>query len=109
MTQTLHLLSRHGTADLGKGAVGGVEEAQTLSAESNDKGIDEPILMKEYVKLGPFQTQIIEFKVKPLLGETMLMMVCPIRVSETQLAGMRPLHPGLCVLHALMRLKIRSA
>ena len=103
-----HLLSRHEIIDLGKGAVGGMEEAQTPSAESTDKGIDEPILVKEHVKLGPFQTQILECKVKPLLRETALMMVCPIRVGETQLAGMCPLHPGLCVLHALMRLKMGS-
>ena len=109
MTQMSHLLSRRGTADLGKGAVGGTEEAQTLSIESTDKGIDEPILVKEHVKLGPFQTQILECKVKPLLGETALMMVCPIRVGETQLAGMCPLHSGLCVLHALMRLKMGSS
>ena len=83
MTQMLRLLSRHGTANLGKGAGGGVEEAQSPSAESTDKGIDEPILVKEHVKLGPFQMQILECKVKPLLGETMLVMVCPIRVGET--------------------------
>ena len=106
-TRTLHLLSRHGTADLGEGAVG-VEEAQTPSAESTDKGIDEPILVKEHVKLGPFQTQILECKVKPLLGETMLMIVCPVRVGKTQLAGKHPLHPGLHVLHTLTRLEMGS-
>ena len=107
-TRTSHLLSRCGTTDLGEGAVEGAEEAQTPSTESTDKGIDKPILVKEHVKLGPFQTQILECKVKPLLRETALMMVCPIRVGETQLAGMYPLHPGLCVLHALMRLKMVS-
>ena len=109
MTQMLRLLSRHGTADLSEGAVGGEEEAQTLSVESNDQGIDEPILVKEHVKLGLFQTQILECKSKPLLGETALMMVCPIRVIETQLAGMHPLHPGLRVLHTLTRLKMGSS
>ena len=83
------------------GAVGGMEEAQTLSTESTDKGIDEPILVKEHVKLGAFLTQILECKVKPLLGKTTLMMVCPIRVGKTQLTGMCPLHPGLHVLHTL--------
>ena len=102
------LLSKHGTTDLGEGAVRGVEEAQTLSAESTDKGIDESILVKEHVRLGPFQTQILECNVKPLLEETALMMVCPIKVGEIQLAGMCPLHPGLHVLHALTRLKMGS-
>ena len=108
-TQMSHLLSRHQTTNLGEGAVGGAEEAQTLSAESTDKGIDEPILVKEHVKLGPFQTQILECKVKPLLGETTLMMVYPIRVGETQLTGTHPLYPGLHVLHMLMRLKMGSS
>ena len=108
MTQKSHLLSRHGTTDLGEGAVGGAEEPQTPSAESTDKGIDEPILVKEHVKLGPLQTQILECKVKPLLRETALMMVCPIGVGETQFTGTCPLHPGLHVLHTLTRLKMGS-
>ena len=54
MTRTSHLLSRHGTTDLSEGAVGGEEEAQTPSMESNDQDIDEPILVKEHVKLGLF-------------------------------------------------------
>ena len=108
MTQMSHLLSRRGTTDLGEGAVGGMEEAQTPSMESTDKSIDEPILVKEHVKLGPFQTQNFDCKLKPLLRETMLVMVCPIRVGETQLARMCPLHPGLCVLHTLTRLQMRS-
>ena len=108
MIQASRLLSKCGTTDLGKGAVGGMEEAQILSAESTVKGIDEPILVKENVRLGLFQTQILECKVKPLLGETVLVMVCPIKVGEIQLTGMRPLHPGLHVLHVLMGLKMGS-
>ena len=102
MTQMSHLLSRCRTADLGKGAVGGAEEAQTPCTEPTDKGIDEPIFVWEHVKLGQFQTQILECKVKPLLRETALMMVCPMRVGETQFTGICPLHPGLCVRHMLM-------
>ena len=37
------------------------------------------------------------------------MMVCPIRVGETQHTGMHPSHPGLRVLHAHMRLKMGSS
>ena len=55
-----------------------------------------------------FQTQILKCKVKPLLRETTLVMVCPIRVGETQLAGTCQLHPGLLVLHLLTRLKMGS-
>ena len=88
--------------------MGGTGEAQTPSTESTDKGIDKPIFVMEHVKLGPFQTQILECKVKPLLRETALVMVCPIGVGETQLTGMCPLHPGLRVLHTLTRLKMGS-
>ena len=108
MTQMLCLLSWCETTDLSEGAVGGTEEAQTLSTESTDKGIDEPVMVREHVKVGLFQTQILECKVKPLLRETALVMVCPIRVGKTQLARMCPLHPGLHVLHMLMRLKMES-
>ena len=108
MTQALPLLSKCGTTNLDERAVGGMDQAQTPSAESTDRGIDEPVLVKEPVRLGPFQTQILECKVKPLLGETTFVMVCPIKVGEIQLAGMHPLHPGLHVLHVLMRLKMGS-
>ena len=108
MAQASSLLSKCGTANLGEEAVGGVEEAQAPTTESTDKGIDFPILVKEHVRLGPFQTQILECKVKPLIDETTLMMVCPTKVGEIQLAGMHPLHPGLHVLHALTRLKMGS-
>ena len=77
--------------------------------ESTDKGIDEPVLVKEHVRLGLFQTQILECKVKPLIRETALVMVCPTKVGEIQLAGTHPLHPGLHVLHVLKRLKMGSS
>ena len=109
MTQTSCLLSRCGTTYLGKEAVGGAEEAQTPSVESTDKGIDKPTMVREHVNVGPFQTQILECKVKPLLRETALTMVCPIRVGETQLTGMCPLHSGLHVLHTLTRCKMGSS
>ena len=108
MAQVSHLVSKCGIADLGEEAVGGAEEAQAPSAESTDKGIDEPNLVKEHVRLGPFQTQILECKVKPLIRETALMMVCPTKVGEVWLAGTCPLHLGLHVLLALTRLKMGS-
>ena len=88
--------------------MGSTEDAQTLSTESTDKGIDEPILVKEHVRLRPFQTQILECKVKPLTGDTALVMVCPTKVGKIQLAGTLPLNPGLHVLHVLTRLKMGS-
>ena len=58
--------------------MGGMEEPQTPSTETTDKGIDEPILPKEHMRLGPFKMQIFECKTKPLLGETAHVMVFPL-------------------------------
>ena len=64
--------------------------------------------MKENVRLGPFQTQILEYKVKPLIGESTHVMVIPLKAGESQPGGVWPLPPGLHVLHAYTRLKISN-
>ena len=61
--------------------------------------------MRESMPLDPFQTEIIEGKIKPLLGESAHMIVTPLRVGDTQPTGARPLPPCLHVLHAYTRLK----
>ena len=65
--------------------------------------------MKESMKLGPFQTQIIECKTKPLLGESAHMMVIPLKAYEAQPDGAWPLPQGLHVLHAYTQLKMSSS
>ena len=65
--------------------------------------------MKENVRLGPFQTQILECKVKPLTGESAQVMVMPLKAEESQLHGTWPLAPKLHVLHTLTRLKMSSS
>ena len=67
--------------------------------------VDEPIIMRENVHLGPFQMDIIEGKVKPLLGETAHVMLMPLKSGDTQPRGARPLPPGLHILHAFTHLK----
>ena len=49
--------------------------------------LDEPVFMKENVRLGTFQTQILECRVKPLIGESAHVMVTPSRAGETQSVG----------------------
>ena len=71
--------------------------------------VDEPIFMKENVRLGPFQTQILECRVKPLIGESAQVMVMPLRAGESQPGGMHPLPPRLHVLHMYTRLKMSSS
>ena len=46
--------------------------------------MDEPIPMKKNVRLGPFQTQILECRIKPLVGGSANVMVMPLRAGESQ-------------------------
>ena len=71
--------------------------------------LDGPVFMKENVRLGPFQTQILECRVKPLIRESAHVMVTPLRAGETQPGGVWPLLPRLHVLHAYTRLKMTSS
>ena len=61
--------------------------------------------MKENVKLGPFKTQILECRVKPLIGESAHVMVMPLRAGVAQSEGAQPLLSGIHVLHMYTRLK----
>ena len=74
------------------------------SGGSPEGSIDELVTVWESVHLGPFQTEIIEGWVKPLLGYTSYVMIKPLRVEgrsrETKL-----LPPGLHILRAYTRLK----
>ena len=66
--------------------------------------VDELVMVWESVCLGPFQTEIIEGQVKPLLGSTSYMMITPLKVEgQQQETKLLPL--GLHVLHAYTRLK----
>ena len=58
------------------------------------------------MKLGPFQTQIIECKTKPLLGESAHVMVMPLKAGEAQAGRAQPLPPGLHILHMYTWLKM---
>ena len=48
---------------------GSTEEEAATCESSQSSEIDELVFMKENVRLGPFQTQILECRTKPLLGE----------------------------------------
>ena len=84
MTWASCLLCWHGTVALEVGDMDSTSanEGATVSVASLDQEIDEPVFMKESLKLGPFQTQIIECKTKPLLGESAHMMIMPLRAYE---------------------------
>ena len=101
----------HGTAAPEAGDAGSAptDEGTTMSMASPDQEIDEPVFMKKSLKLGPFQTQIIECKTKPLLGESAHVRIMPLRACEAQLDGVQPLLPGLHLLHTYTWLKMSSS
>ena len=69
--------------------------------------ISELVMVWESVCLGPFQTEIIEGWVKPLLRSTSYVMITPLKV-EGQPWETKPLPLGLHVLHAYTHLKNSS-
>ena len=89
-------------------ASGGVEaQSGGASGGLQEVDVDELVMVRESVCLGPFQTEIIEGRVKPLLGDMAHIMITPMR-TEGQPQGARPLPPGLHVLHAYTHLKNSS-
>ena len=89
------------TIPTSEGAETPVEGASEGSPEGS---INELVKVWESVHLGPFQTEIIEGRVKPLLGHTSYMMITPLRV-EGRPRETKPLTLRLHVLHAYTRLK----
>ena len=94
------------TAVLTSGSV----EAQFEGASRGPQEVevDELVTVRESLRLGPFQTEIIVGQVKPLLGDTAHIMIALLR-AEGQLRGSRPLSLGLHILHAYTCLKNGSS
>ena len=85
-------------------ALGSVEtQSQGASGGPQEVDMDELVMVRESVHLGPFQTKIIEVWVKSLLGDMAHVMVT--LVGEGQSRDSRPLPLGLHVLHVYMHLK----
>ena len=89
-------------------AVPASEGAETpvegASGGTLERSIDELVMVRKSVHLEPFQMEIIEGWVKPLLGDTSYMMITPLR-AEGQPQETKPLPLGLHILHAYTRLK----
>ena len=88
--------------------VPGPEGAETLEegacGGSLEVNVDELVTVWESIRLGLFQTEIIEGRVKPLLGSTSYVMITPLK-AEGQQRETKPLRLGLHVLHAYTHLK----
>ena len=88
---------------------GGVEaQPEGASGGPQEVDMDELVTVRESIHLGPFQTEIMEGQVKPLLGDTAHIMITLLR-AEGQLRGARLLPLGLHVLHAYTHLKNSSS
>ena len=85
---------------------GSVEtQSEGASGGPQEVDMDEMVMVRESVNLGPFQTEIIEGWVKPLLGDTAHVMITLLKVGEDQLRDSRPLPLRLHVLHMYTHLK----
>ena len=93
----------------GQGMAGDSPMGEGASELSLALDMDQPIFMKEDVRLGPFQMQILEYRVKLLIGESVQVMVTPLRARGSQPGGACPLSPRQHVLHAYTRLKMSSS
>ena len=97
------------TAVLVPGSAGTQTEGASRGPQEVD--MDELDMVRESVRLGPFQTEIIEGWVKPLPGDMAHVMITLLRVegqpqeAAEQLWEAKPLPPGLHVLHAYTHLK----
>ena len=60
------------------------EGGATASEDSAGQEINKPVLMRETMKLGPFQMEILEGKTKLLSGESVHVMVTPLKAGEAQ-------------------------
>ena len=70
-------------------------QSEGASGGPQEVDLDELVMVRESVCLGLFQTEIIEGRVKPLLGDMAHIMVTLLKVGEGQLKDSRPLPPGL--------------
>ena len=87
-------------------ALGSVEtQSEGVSGGPQEVDVDELVMVRESVCLGPFQMEIIEGWVTPLLGDMAHVMVTPLKVGEGQPRDSRPLPLGLHVQHTCTHLK----
>ena len=107
MARVVQLLSCwKSTAVLILGSVETQDEGASRGPQEAD--MDELVIWRECVHLGPFQTKIIEGRVKPLLGDTAHVMITLLRVEGQPWEG-KLLPLGLHVFHAYTHLKNGSS
>ena len=86
----------------------GEAQSEGTSGGPQEVDVDELVMVRESICLGPFQTKIMEGRVKPLFGDMAHVMITPLKAGEGQPWEARPLPPGLHILHVYTHLKIGS-
>ena len=97
MVRESHLLLGTVAEDPGVAGDGLKEQEATALKPHTSQDLNEPVFMKENVRLGLFQTQILECRVKPVIAESTHVMVTPLRAGGTQPGGGH----GLCLLSCM--------
>ena len=105
MVQMVQLLSCWRSMAVFTPGSAGEAQSEGASRGPQEVDVDELVTVREIICLGPFQTEIIEGWVKPLLGDTAHVMITPLKAGEDQSQEARPLPPGLHVLHTYTCLK----
>ena len=105
MAQMAQLLSCQKSMAVSTPECTGEAQSEGASGGPQEVDIDELVTVRENIHLGPFQMEIIEGRVKPLLGDTAHVMITPLKAGEGQSQEARPLPPGLHILHVLTHLK----
>ena len=72
----------------------GVAQSEGSSGGPREVDMDELVTVKESVHLGPFQTEIIEGRVKPLFGDMAHMMITPLKAVNCGKPGHFLWSPG---------------
>ena len=83
------LLSQQDNVAEDSGVVGDgpIEQGAMARLLQVSQDIDKPVYVKKSVRLGPFQTQILECKVKTLIRASTQVMVMPLKMGATQPEG----------------------
>ena len=87
----------------------GEAQSEGASGGPQEVDVDELVTVRESIHLGPFQMEIIEGWIKPLLGDMAHVMIMPLKPGEGQSQEARPLPLGLHVLHTFTCLKNGSS
>ena len=61
--------------------------------------MDELVTVRESIDLGPFQTEIIEGRIRPFFGDMAHVMITPLKAGEGQPWEARPLWDSMFSVH----------